>query len=661
LGIHDGVSATTFSPDADMTRAAMASFLVGALNHSNLRPEGLTMQASAYSTIANAAPTGHISYRDANFDPIVSTAVDVFTWKATGVEGDRAFATASGLCEDAVLTTGAITGCLIDANEPATDLVGNMTPTFNTTGALNQATGVAGTDVYYAWTAAAATAFDNDLHSSGTTYDTISVVGNPTAGDIECSTDVPGYAATSTAQATMHFGAVTTITCQVGNLALATGHASGDSYVNVPKAGSAAYSVTMNRTRINTSLGGVAGSLVADAEAVTGYTDATGAVSFTVTGPADPSAGTVVGNIVTDAVTLTCTGCTITQGYLPLINTGGHMTQASEVLTLGLVYKAATDVGGRVALTQTASSGLAATASITRSVSATHYDQYGDVFPASAITFTSVNHLHEGATCTVADPSVCTLTAHGMAVDDDFVVKHIGAGVSRCSGDTTVADGAGDIGNFTVFAVADANTFTADCSDGDYFEHTTASTVAGPTRIATTSFASTARTTNAAGVATFAWADTESTSGVDEITATPAAGTAATVDYYRLAAAAAVSEVGDGDTTREDGETEYGCVEFDAVGQDYIVVKYLDTDTSDPIYSYMQFSYDSNDQFGTAGTGASDQQDGTPATQAAWITAMATTCALGNAVAFPGGIVSAIAQVTYTNGLSTDITSHVLG
>ena len=99
-------------------------------------------------------------------------------------------------------------------------------------------------------------------------------------------------------------------------------------------------------------------------------------------------------------------------------------------------------------------------------------------------------------------------------------------------GDTTVALGAGDIGNFTVFAVADANTFTADCSDGDYFEHTTASTAAGPTQITTTSFASAARTTNAAGVATFTWADTESTSGVDEITATPAAGTAATVDYW---------------------------------------------------------------------------------------------------------------------------------
>ena len=83
LGIHDGVSATTFSPDADMTRAAMASFLVGALDHSNLRPAGLVMQSSTYSTIAATTPTLSVSYRDASFDPIVSTAVRRLASKAT--------------------------------------------------------------------------------------------------------------------------------------------------------------------------------------------------------------------------------------------------------------------------------------------------------------------------------------------------------------------------------------------------------------------------------------------------------------------------------------------------------------------------------------------------------------------------------------------------
>ena len=649
LGIHDSLSATTFSPASDMTRAAMATFLVGALNHSNLRPEGLIMQASAYSTIVNAAPTGHISYRDASFDPIVSTAVDVFTWKATGIEGDRAFATATGLCEDAVLTTGAITGCYIDANEPATDLSGNLVPTFNTTGALVQATGVVGTDVYHAWTAAAATAFDNDLHSSGVTYDTISVVGNPTAGDINCTNDVPAYAATATQDATRHFGAVTTITCQVGNLTT-----DAETYVNVPKA---LATVTMNRTRVNDSLGGVGSVAVSDAEAVIGYTDATGAVSFTITGPADPGAGLVVANHVTDTITLTPgVVTTITQGSLPAVNTGGHMSRAGEVLTLKISYKATADVGGRVALTQTASSGLAATASITRSVTATHYDQYGDVFPASPVTFPSVNRLHEGAPCTLAAPAVCTLTAHGLTENDDLALVDIG-NLLAPNGAEPASNG---LATWTVGTVADANTFQLNDSADAAVEGTQASDAAGPLVISTTSFASAARTTNAAGVATYSWADTESTSGVDEITATPGAGTPATVDYFRLAAATDVAEVGDGNVARADNEVNYGCVEFDSVGKDYILVKMDDLDTSDPIYSYMQFTYDDNDHFGTGGAAAA-LLDGVPATQAAWVTAMTATCAAGNVVAFPGGVVSSIANVEYGTGLSTDIVRHVTG
>ncbi len=658
LGIHDGVTATTFSPDSDMTRAAMASFLVGAINHSNLRPEGLIIQSDTYSDIAAATPNLHVSYRDASFDPIVSTAVDVFRWSATYAEGDRAFATATGLCEDAVVTTGAITGCLIDANEPTTDLVGNMTPTAVATAPLVQATGVARVDTYYAWTAAAATAFDNDLHGSGVTFDSINVTGHPAAQDVNCSNDVPAYgAATSDDETDVHFGAVTTITCQVTN---ATGT---DTYVNVPKAGSAAYNITMNRTRINTSLNGTGSTAISDAEAVVGLFDATGAVSFTVTGPADPQAGTVVGNIVEDTITLTCTGCTITAGALPAANYGGHMSQASEELTLVLQYKAAADVRGRVALTQTASSGLASTASITRSVSATQYDQYGDPLGASAVVFSSVNRLHKGATCTAADPVVCTLTAHGLSVGDDIQLVTRGELRATCSGEASADAGAGDAGAFTITTVPTVDSFTASCSDDVWHANgETESTVAGPTWFSTTSFASASRTTNSAGVASYSFADTESTSGIDYVTATPASpGTAATINYYRLAAPVDMIELGNGDAARTgDTEDNFGCVEFDAVGQDYIVVWMDDTDSSAPIHSYHQFTYDSNDHFAHTGTQTAGL-DGTPTTMAAWVAEMTIQCAAGAIAAYPGGVVSSIAYVDYVGGLSTDIQSHTLG
>jgi hypothetical protein len=434
-----------------------------------------------------------------------------------------------------------------------------------------------------------------------------------------------------------------------------------ETYVNVPKE---LATVTMNRTRVNNNLGGVASTAISDAEAVIGYTDATGAVSFTITGPADPGAGLVVANHVTDTITLTPgIVTTITQGSLPLVNTGGHMSQAAEVLTLKLSYKALADVGGRVALTQTASSGLAATASITRSVTATHYDQYGDVFPASAITFSSTNWLPAGLVCTAADPGVCTTNvAHGLSVGDD--INFASTGALRATGSSPALETDPEVG-FTVGTVPSTTTFTLKGDDDAAVETTTASTAAGPAFATTTSFASAARTTNAAGVATYSWADTESTSGVDRITATPGVGTAASVNYYRLAAAADVAEVGNGDTTRENTETNYGCVEFDAVGKDYIVVKMLDTVATNATISFMQFTYDDNDQYGTAGA-AGIALDGTPATQAAWVTAMTATCTLGAAVTItgplaPGGIVSSIANVEYGTGLSTDIVRHVTG
>jgi len=213
LNIHDGLTATTFNPDADMTRAAMASFLVGALNHSNLRPAGLTLQASSYSAIGTNAASLSVTDRDANHVPIAGTPVDVFRHWPTGIEGDRAFATASGLCEDAVADGNAITACSIDTSEPTTDLSGNLVPASRTTAILSQTLGAAGADTWHAWTAASGTAFDNDLHSSGDDYSTVTVVANPALADINCSHDVATYAKSRTTHfVNQKYGATTTIT-----------------------------------------------------------------------------------------------------------------------------------------------------------------------------------------------------------------------------------------------------------------------------------------------------------------------------------------------------------------------------------------------------------------------------------------------------------------
>ena len=99
LGIHDGVAATTYNPASDMTRAAMATFMALALNHTNARPAGLTLQASAYTNAGAFSPTLTVSDRTAAFAAVADTPVDVFYWRTSATEGNAAF-----------LATGQLTG-----------------------------------------------------------------------------------------------------------------------------------------------------------------------------------------------------------------------------------------------------------------------------------------------------------------------------------------------------------------------------------------------------------------------------------------------------------------------------------------------------------------------------------------------------------------------
>ena len=46
LDVASGISATSYAPGANITRAAMAEFMAGVLNHSNARPAGVSIQAS---------------------------------------------------------------------------------------------------------------------------------------------------------------------------------------------------------------------------------------------------------------------------------------------------------------------------------------------------------------------------------------------------------------------------------------------------------------------------------------------------------------------------------------------------------------------------------------------------------------------------------------
>lgn len=78
LGVVTGISETRYEPSTTITRATMADFLAALLDHSRLRPEGLTIRASPISDFGPTEVIVMVSYRDADFAPIVGQSVDVF-------------------------------------------------------------------------------------------------------------------------------------------------------------------------------------------------------------------------------------------------------------------------------------------------------------------------------------------------------------------------------------------------------------------------------------------------------------------------------------------------------------------------------------------------------------------------------------------------------
>ncbi len=106
-----------------------------------------------------------MSHRTSDFLPIVGSPVDTFRYKANTTLGYSDFSS-DGSCAQTEVTAISLTKCYIDGTEQVTDAEGNIT-TFNSAV-------VSGTTWdYYAWTAAAGTTYDNDVHGAGNSKITI--------------------------------------------------------------------------------------------------------------------------------------------------------------------------------------------------------------------------------------------------------------------------------------------------------------------------------------------------------------------------------------------------------------------------------------------------------------------------------------------------------
>ena len=143
LGVGSGISATSYSPGSDMTRAAMADFMVGVLNHSNARPAGLSIQATPATSWGAGSPTVVVSVRDDMFMAVEDKAVDVFS-SAAANNGLRKDGTCNfGTNPDDVLGGNIDGDCVWNDNDDTTDADGNLF----TSGEVDEGT----TRVFYAW------------------------------------------------------------------------------------------------------------------------------------------------------------------------------------------------------------------------------------------------------------------------------------------------------------------------------------------------------------------------------------------------------------------------------------------------------------------------------------------------------------------------------
>ena len=126
MGVVEGTSDTTFSPDRPLTRAQMALLITRMLGHTNARPAGLTLQADR--TVVDAADDAEvvISVRDRWHRPVTDALVDLFESAEPYSRSSDLF-DSRGRCEETeVRALFGADPCEIDQSDETTDRDGNL-------------------------------------------------------------------------------------------------------------------------------------------------------------------------------------------------------------------------------------------------------------------------------------------------------------------------------------------------------------------------------------------------------------------------------------------------------------------------------------------------------------------------------------------------------
>jgi len=165
LGVTEVATATVYEPSVNISRLNMAQMMARALDHTNARPAGLNIQANIYTGASLGTLQFSVTHRSADFLPVAGTPVDTFRWGYPTTAGYSRFSS-DGSCAQVVFTVISVIHCYVDGPEQVTDSSGNL--------ASFQSAIVAGSVWdYYAWTAAAGTTYDNDVHGAAASLITV--------------------------------------------------------------------------------------------------------------------------------------------------------------------------------------------------------------------------------------------------------------------------------------------------------------------------------------------------------------------------------------------------------------------------------------------------------------------------------------------------------
>jgi len=411
LGITGDLSTErTFNPSAAITRAEMATWLTNALAHTKARPEGIHLQSTDvadFGSMVAATDELHISNRDANFDAIANTSIDVMAFYDDPADStDLATSASTGKCDDMV-TAQSSTLCTIDVGDSVTNANGDIVLEMAAMAAGDASVGDGQTVQYWAWTAANGTIYDSTQTTSTVTIVSTTDAtqlkvtssrpkalrsGNPAAqgaGDIDSDggNDVDG---TGTGNATeAQFGATTTLTFQL--------YDSASTNATVAK-------TTQLVTLIDAT--GVYGAQPTSIVTTKLYTAADGSVTYDVVCGADPAVA--LGDESYRRITWVST-------YTDL-DLGGA-SAAEEWFVCNDVASTATTSTVSIADKYKTVTAATALAPVTSTVTGTVYNQFGNVMANQAVAFDSDLVARDAADAAegLLDGTVRTTNASGQA------------------------------------------------------------------------------------------------------------------------------------------------------------------------------------------------------------------------------------------------------